>query len=370
MRPRVLFVGRSRYRLPLDGAQRRKWEALARELDVRVLGTAADGAGPVGDETFRLVSSHEGGGAFYAALPVRVARQLRDFRPEVVVTQSPYEAAAALAGRRLARVPARVLLEVHGDWRTATRLYGSPLRRLVEPVSGRLAESAVRHADAVRTVGPFTSGLVRGLGVEPASTFTAYVDVSAFTRRPPAPLPPQPAALFVGVLERYKDVDGLASAWRLAAPRLPEATLRIVGEGRLTESVRRLVADSAGRVSWTPALSSDGVADALDEASLLVLASRSEGLPRIVIEAFCRGRPVVGTRAGGIPDIVEDEVSGLLVPPGDPVRLADALVKALADRELLERLASGAAAAAPGWIQSPEEFAERMRELVVRMRSA
>jgi glycosyltransferase involved in cell wall biosynthesis len=368
MRPRVLFVGRSRYRLPLDDSQRRKWDALAAELDLRVLGTAADG-GPAGDGIFRLAPSRGGTGAFYAALPGRIARELRAFHPDVVVAQSPYEASAALLGRALARVPTRVLVEVHGDWRTATRLYGSPRRRLAEPVSERLAEHALREADAVRTVGPFTTELVRRLGVEPSATFTAYVDVSAFTARPPVPLPAVPTVLFVGVLERYKDVAGLAQAWRLAAARVPEATLRIVGEGREVETVRELVAAYGGRVSWTPRLPSEGVATALDESSLLVLASRSEGLPRIVIEAFCRGRPVVGTCAGGIPDIVEDGVSGLLVPPGEPGALADALVRALSDSGLLERLAAGAAAATPRWLQTPEQFAARMRELVERMQS-
>jgi glycosyltransferase involved in cell wall biosynthesis len=85
-----------------------------------------------------------------------------------------------------------------------------------------------------------------------------------------------------------------------------------------------------------------------------------------VIEAFCRGRPVVGSRAGGIPDIVEDGVSGVLVPPDDPHALADALVRVLQDRALLERLAEGARASAEPWLQTPEEFARRMLELVER----
>jgi glycosyltransferase involved in cell wall biosynthesis len=72
----------------------------------------------------------------------------------------------------------------------------------------------------------------------------------------------------------------------------------------------------------------------------------------------------VGTRAGSIPDLVADEVSGLLVEPGDPAALADALVRVLSDRALAEQLASGARAAAAPWLQTPEEYARRMRELV------
>jgi glycosyltransferase involved in cell wall biosynthesis len=141
-------------------------------------------------------------------------------------------------------------------------------------------------------------------------------------------------------------------AWR----QVPEGRLRLVGDGSLAPLVANL--------DWTPRLSQREVARALDAASLLVLPSRSEGLPRIVIEAFCRGRPVVGTRAGGIPDIVEDGVSGLLLPPDDPDALADALSRCLEDRALLERLAAGARASAEPWLQTPEEYARNMLALV------
>ena len=175
--PRVLFVSRTRYRLPLDEPLARKWDGLGEELDLRVLASAA-GGDPVDDGRFNLVAS--GSAAFYGLLPLRIARELRSFRPDVIVTQSPYEAVGALLGRRISGSRARVLLEVHGDWDTATRLYGSHLRRLLEPVSRRASRAAVRRADAVRTVSPFTSELVRAVGVEPAATFTTYFDVSAF----------------------------------------------------------------------------------------------------------------------------------------------------------------------------------------------
>ena len=85
------------------------------------------------------------------------------------------------------------------------------------------------------------------------------------------------------------------------------------------------------------------------------------------MEAFARGRPVVGARAGGIPDIVEDGASGLIVEPGNTPALADALVRVLSDRELAERLAAGALAARGHWLQTPATFARRMRELVDTM---
>ncbi|HZS25122.1 MAG TPA: glycosyltransferase family 4 protein [Gaiellaceae bacterium] len=363
-RPKVLFVGRTRYRLPLSSSLARKFDALGDELDLHVLASAAERTSAT-DPVFTLVRPLRvrglDGVAFWLALPWRVTQLLRELRPEAVVCQTPYDAAATLLARRLSHVPARVVVEVHGDWRTSTRLYGSPARRLVSRFADGLAALALRRADAVRTVSPFTAGLVRALGVEPADDFPAYMDLEPFVREP-QPLPHAPLVLFVGVLEAYKNVDGLADAWRRAAPRVPAATLHVVGKGTRTD-----VADALVRLGarWDPELSPAEVARALDEAWVLVLPSRSEGMGRVLVEAFCRGRGVVGTRAGSIPDLVQDGVSGLLVPPDDAGALADALVRVLSDRSLAERLGEGARASAAPWLQSPEEYARRVRELVV-----
>ncbi len=278
-----------------------------------------------------------------------------------MICQTPYDAAAALLARRLTGVSVRVIAEVHADWRTSTRLYGSPARRLLGPLGDALASFALRRADAVRTVSPFTGELVRALGVEPASEFPAYMPLRPFLA-PRVPVPEQPMALFVGVLEAYKNVDGLAEAWRLAAPRVPGAALRLVGRGTRTDVAEALVRDHG--VRWDRELTPAEVARALDEAWVLVLPSRSEGMGRVLVEAFARGRGVVGTRAGSIPNLVTDGVSGLLVPPDEPAALADAFVRVLGDRALAERLGEGAAAAAGPWLQTPEEYARHVRELV------
>lgn len=360
----MLFVGRTRYRLPLSPSLALKFGALAGELDVRVLASAARGT-PAGDETFRLVPQLRphvlDGVAFWLALPVRTARLLREFRPEAVFCQTAYDAAAALLARRIARVPARIVVEVHGDWRTSTRLYGSPARRLVSRLADAVAAFALRRADAVRTVSPFTAGLVRELGVEPAADFPAFMYLAPFSG-PRAPLPAKPVALFVGVLEAYKNVDRLAAAWRLAAPRVSQASLHLVGDGTRTDIAEALVRELG--VRWDRALAPHEVAAALDEAWVLVLPSRSEGMGRVLVEAFSRGRGVIGARAGSIPDLVGDGASGVLVDPEDPAALADALVRVLSDRTLAEQLAEGAHAAAGPWLQTPEQYARRMRELV------
>jgi rhamnosyl/mannosyltransferase len=366
MKPKLLMVGRSRYTLPLSPSLEQKFDALAAELDVRVLASSSGGTGS--DPRFALVRPIRprklDGLSFYTRLPFRVARELRSFRPDAVLAQGAQEAALCVVGRRLARVRTRVIADIHGDPAAPARLYGSPRRRLLAPLADALARFGLRRSDGVRTISAYTSGVVRRAGVEPTAEFAAFMDLEPFHDPPPALLPERPSVLFVGVLERYKAVDVLAEAWRLAAPRVPDATLHLVGRGALREIPARLVRDLAAQTRWTESLSTPEVARALDEAWVLALPSRSEGLGRVVVEAFCRGRGVVGSRVGGIPDLVEDGVSGLLVPPGDAGALADALVRVLLDRALAERLGAAGRNSIEAWIATPEEYARRLRELV------
>ena len=366
MKPRVLFVGRTRYRLPLPSWLERKWSAVGDELDYRVLASAADGARSGG--RFELIRRAPAGDglAFYMRLPFRVRRAIRRFRPEAIVAEDPRTATLVMLGRRLAGGPrAKVICEVHGDWRHSTRLYGAGGRRLLTPLVDRLDSYGVRHADAVRALSLYTATLVQAeRGRLPEAVFPTYTDLSVFTERGLRPLPEVPTALFVGVLERYKNVDGLAAAWRRVADRLPEARLVVVGKGPMRSDVEALAAELPDRVELVEELPPEGVSAALDDATLLVLPSRHEGLGRVVIEAFARGRGVVASRAGGVLDLVEDGVHGLLVDPEDTVGLADALVTVLGRPEVAARLGKAASARFADWHQTAEEFAVQTRNLV------
>ena len=123
-----------------------------------------------------------------------------------------------------------------------------------------------------------------------------------------------------------------------------------------------LVRELPAQTTWTERLAQEDVVRAMDEATCLVLPSRSEGLGRVIVEASLRGRGVVAMRVGGIRDIVEDGVNGLLVDSEE--ELADALVRVLADRQLAERLGAAARRTVEPWLASPEQFAERLAELI------
>jgi glycosyltransferase involved in cell wall biosynthesis len=359
-RPRVLFVARTRYALPLSDALARKWDALAEELDLRVL---ARGSGN-GDARFAL-RLPANGVACQLALAGEVARELQELDPDAVLAQGPFDAAAALHARSRTGWHGPVVSDVHGDWRASTRLYGNPVRGIISLPLALAARRALRRVDGVRTLSAFTTGLVERVGVEPLAEFPAYVDLDGF-EAPRMPLPARPQAVFVGVLEPYKGLRTLRHAWDAVRAVQPHARLVVVGRGHAAQATRRFVAHAEGSVEWRERLAQDEVAQLLDESTCLVLPSQSEGLPRIVMEAFCRGRSVVATAVGGVPDLVRDGDNGLLVPRANAGALGAALVRVLGDPAEAARLAVGAAATSGPWHASPEEFARRTRVLVER----
>jgi glycosyltransferase involved in cell wall biosynthesis len=146
-----------------------------------------------------------------------------------------------------------------------------------------------------------------------------------------ASAPASPRLVFVGALEQmYKAPDVLLDAVALLAGRGMDVRLCMVGDGRylrdLREQAERL--GIAGRVEFAGSLpAGEAVRARLDEADLFVLPSRTEGMPRALIEAMARGLPAIGSTAGGIPEVLAPED---MVPPGDAAALADAMERVLA----------------------------------------
>jgi glycosyltransferase involved in cell wall biosynthesis len=152
----------------------------------------------------------------------------------------------------------------------------------------------------------------------------------------------EPSAPIVGVVGRLEPEKGhptLLEAWRLVIDEVPDARLLVVGEGSRLEALqaqaRELGIDHrvvfTGRRDDVPAVTA-----ALDVA---VLPSYREAQGLTILEAMALSRPVVASNVGGIPEMVEDGQTGLLVPPHQPVPLAAAIVRLLRDHPLADMLA-------------------------------
>jgi glycosyltransferase involved in cell wall biosynthesis len=134
--------------------------------------------------------------------------------------------------------------------------------------------------------------------------------------------------VFVGRLSAEKGLGTLLSAWRRLKGVVP---LKVIGDGPGAAAVREAAADDAA-IQWTGAMPPEAVYSSIGEATFLLAPSGCyENFPRVLIEAFAKGTPVVASRLGAMAEIVDDGRTGLLFNPGDPEDLADKVRGLLAD---------------------------------------
>jgi glycosyltransferase involved in cell wall biosynthesis len=145
--------------------------------------------------------------------------------------------------------------------------------------------------------------------------------------------------LTVGRLEREKGHSLLLEAISLLRKRLVPVRLEVVGDGSRLESLRRQAAalGISDRISFAGAVGQDRIRDHYGAADAFCLPSLGEGIPVVLMEAMACGLPVIATNMMGIPELVEDGVTGLLVTPGRPEDLAVAVERLARDRGLGRR---------------------------------
>ena len=154
------------------------------------------------------------------------------------------------------------------------------------------------------------------------------------TRFYPPPEPSSaPRVLFVGRVDKNKGVFDLLLAWAKVRHAYPDALLTVVGQDRtdglFLREARALGVESS--ISLTGPLPNEAIADLMRQSQLFCLPSYREGTPVCVMEALSCGLPIVATRVGGIPEIVEHGKTGFLVDKGDVEGLASALITLLSD---------------------------------------
>lgn len=156
----------------------------------------------------------------------------------------------------------------------------------------------------------------------------------------------------VARLEQYKGVDVLLRALQLVQAQGIRVVMRVVGDGAERDALASLARALGLRdVRFVGAVAPDVVGEELRAAELMILPSRSEGLPLAIVEAMAYGLPVVATRVGGNAEVVDDGATGLLVAPEQPEALAASIVRLANDPDARRRMGEAArrAWATGGW---------------------
>lgn len=269
----------------------------------------------------------------------------RKFRPDVIHAHWPFpHAYIALGAAKLFRIP--LVLNFHGAELLLIRK-----KKWVKP----LLKFAIGQAQAVFANSSFTAGKIKALrnvDVEWSPYGTTLESGNASGDEiAPHPINGKFKILFVGRHIERKGICYLIEA----AKYLPrdQFEIRIVGVGDLTDKLKTQATEvsttpDAAEIIFTGKLSPEELANEYKTANVFTLPAivdskgDTEGLGVVLIEAMELGLPVVASNVGGIPDVVVDGVSGILVPEKNPEALASAYKRLAADPELLKQLLTGA----------------------------
>jgi len=146
--------------------------------------------------------------------------------------------------------------------------------------------------------------------------------------------------VFVGRLDPVKGASLLVEAMAQVLARHPDAHLTLVGDGpaRALAEAKVKALGMAGSVTFAGFQSQSAIAATLEEADMLVLPSFAEGVPVVLMEAMASRIPVIASRVAGVEELVEDGVSGFVIPPGDVATLADRIIRLMEDPALSARM--------------------------------
>jgi colanic acid/amylovoran biosynthesis glycosyltransferase len=211
-------------------------------------------------------------------------------------------------------------------------------------------EMIMRDATAVVTVSDFSVAHLRARFPDAAAKFHRVyngVELDAFRQSDFSAEPP--LILAIGRLIEKKGFAYLISACRFLVERERAFRCEIIGEGPLEESLAAHIAHShlEEHVKLVGTRTQSQIAERLAEATVFALPCTTEAgggmdnLPTVIMEAMAAGLPVISTPVAGVPEMVQPDVTGELVPPHEPLALADALERMITDRDRARRLGAG-----------------------------
>lgn len=335
----------------------------------RVVAATADAPYPLAPERFtiRPLPWYPDVARLCLSSPVllpRIAQRLNAWLPrwDMVMACGVHPITAlALRMARHRRIPAQ--LWIRGDAVADVRRKYDGVRRLAGLAVARLATASIPADTPVITIGRDDYPFLPRMGPVHVAFDSKFGD-EELVSGPPARSLDSGAfrLLYVGRISAEKGLDVLIDAMeRLVGRRRGSVTLTLVGSDFLGSSYgsafrSRLAASRvagavtlSGYVPYGPALW-----HIYDTHHALVLPSFTEGFPQVLLEAMARGLPVVATAVGGVPRLVRDGGNGLLIPPGSPDALADAVARLAGDPDLRTRLSRAGLACAAAHARGAE----------------
>jgi glycosyltransferase involved in cell wall biosynthesis len=262
-------------------------------------------------------------------------------REQVDIVHSHTAHGVALGAMACLGTKAKLVITRHSDFRPRANL---GTRWKYSRVDALIAiSSASRNAMIASGMSPESITIVRG-GSDQSNPITP---ASASTLASLGAIPGSPVVVQVSQLVQHKDPLTFVAAIDAARARVPLLRAILVGDGPLRASVERAVAEQGLGEHLRVAGYRTDADSLLAAADVVTLSSEEDALPSVLFDALFCGKPICATRAGGVPEIIEDKVSGLLSPVADGPALGESIGRVLNNPVLAQTLSAGARARAP-----------------------
>ena len=301
---------------------------------------------------------------------LQIRRKIRPIKPAIVHTHT---SKAGLLGRVAAWLEAvPIIIQTphghvfYGHFGPVTSQFYLLLERLAAAITDRLvALTEQERSDYVKyKVVPESKLTTIHSGVD-VQRFQRPTDPKTFSENLPVIPPGRTVIGFVGWLLPIKGVDILLQAMTTVCQSAPQAILLLVGKGQLEakmkSEVKRLnLTANVQFMGWR-----NDIEHILPQFDIFVLPSLNEGMGRVLVEAMAAARPIVASNTGGIPDLVKHQMNGLLVPPGDPRALAEALLQLIRHPDAARRMGQAGHRLADRF--SVEEMVDRIERMYAEL---
>ncbi len=301
----------------------------------------------------------------YPLYCIKMAKSLKKL--DAIITYDPL--LGGLIGYTLKCITgARLIVEVNGfnldDMRFESRSWFTSLKIRIAPIIMRFV---LNRADAVKFVSTELQESVERyleLTLKRKLSFFDFVPSSVFTKKPSSN---QPYIFTAGYPFNRKGIDVLIRAFNLITNEFPGIKLKIVGFCEDLSLYYELAAGNQA-IEFHKPMNYEQIIPVFENCLFFVLASRSEGMGRVLIEAMASGKPVIGSNVGGIPGVIRDGINGFLFESENHEMLADKIRMLLCDDRLLKQMGDASYRIVQE-CYTPESYIENYHNLIQQVLS-
>lgn len=339
---RICFLGGARYSCPLSVTHQKKFALLKNLGAIYVIGFSLNWQPKIFQEEARfyllpnLPLPSLRYLLFFTINPIILLWLVVRYKINIIIAQSPYEALAAVWVKNFVKLwgySLYLVVESHGDFENYLFLQRRVLwPHLYKKIMQNVVRTTLSHADVLRSISDAIGQQLRRYAPDQHMVeFMAWTDISTFWDAGSHIHHKQLIVTYIGVLIPRKGVHHLINAFAQTIQHVPMSQLKIIGRPDnpdYTQTLKKQIEEYhlQEKVLFIPEIPQQQLCHEVSQSTVLILPSLSEGLGRVLIEAMATGTPVIGTHVGGIPDIIQEGVTGFLVPPADENVLAEKMV--------------------------------------------